>query len=402
MAFYTFIILVFVVLGRPQDFFPFLASFRLALIFTIISLLLTIFSNSDKSLSKIFSIKEGKLYLVFFLTMVVGIPFAFHKGYAFECIFFKYLADIFFFYLFLAHVKSTKKIKLTLFVVIISLVFQACMSLVQGNMQYGRFYPGTMYDPNDLAYFFVSFIPIFFLFNKKKEKLITRILSLFGFLMAFVIILLTGSRGGLIGLVVVLFFLIFSKIAIEKASLKILLVVVLALFFVLNFDKINIERFQSILNITSDYNVTSDTGRFSIWRSSMTLFLENPITGVGVCCFKKAIGLQKKKEGKVGKWQSPHNSYVQILAEIGFIGFFVFLSLIFTSLRNFHVLSRLGPKGDNSFSSYTQIAGFLKLGFIGSLICATFLSQGYSTIFTMYFALSAVLRSIADEEVDGI
>ena len=43
---------------------------------------------------------------------------------------------------------------------------------------------------------------------------------------------------------------------------------------------------------------------------------------------------------------------------------------------------------------FKSISGLILISFIGSLVCATFLSMAYSVIFTHYFALAAVMRRI--------
>ena len=78
MAFRLFIILTFILVGRPQDYFTFLVPFRIALVVTSITLLVTFFDKGF-SLNRIFEIKEAKLYTLFYLIMIFGIPFAYHR-----------------------------------------------------------------------------------------------------------------------------------------------------------------------------------------------------------------------------------------------------------------------------------------------------------------------------------
>jgi len=393
MIFFFFLILVFLLFGRPQDFFIFLAPYRLSLLFTILSFVLTIVFTSSVITSKIFSIKESKRYLIFFFIMIIGIPFAYHSRVAFNFIFLKYLSNILFFFLFLVNVNSIKKLKQTLFVICISTLFYAVNCLSKGVFVDGRLDSKTMYDPNDLAFFFVSLFPLFFLFIKKSEGMTKRILAISGVTLSIGVTVLTGSRGGALGLMVVFFIIIFTKIIIKKQSLKVLLLLILCFTLFYNINKINKERFQSLTNLSSDYNFTSETGRLEIWKRALRLTISNPITGVGVGCFSKAIGEQRLREGISPKWQAPHNSYVQVLTETGLLGFFVFFSLIYLSFKNFFLQSK-GKISNIDDDPYPSIAGVLMIGFTGSLICAFFLSQAYSIIFTFYFSLSVVLQSL--------
>ena len=397
MSFNALLLLVFLQFGRPQDFFPFLKPFRLALLLSFIALALSLVSKSDTISWEIFSVTEGKRYFLFFLIMIVGVPFAYHRGYAFNYVLFKYLANVIFFVLFFVNVGSISQLKTVLFIVCVSVLFQASMSLAQGSFLYGRFYPGTMFDPNDLAFFLVSFLPLFFLFIRKSQLLIKRMLAVAGFFLSLGVILLTGSRGGLLGLITVILFVLFTKTLIEKLSIKILLGLFIAFAVFFNSDRINIDRLHSVTDLSSDYNVSSETGRLSVWGRGLSLAISNPISGVGVTCFNRAIGGHRADDGEIPRWQSPHNSYVQVVTEVGVIGFFIFMSLIIVCLLNFHRLSKVKFSVDGLPDYYAGIPAVCKVGLTGALVGAFFLTQAYSSIFTFYFAMSAILRRLSGE-----
>ena len=60
------------------------------------------------------------------------------------------------------------------------------------------------------------------------------------------------------------------------------------------------------------------------------MFLDNKILGVGVKNFRIFCSLEKYEESSLSCSTHPHNTYVQILAETGVIGFlFLILILIF-------------------------------------------------------------------------
>ncbi len=341
--------------------------------------------------------KESKLYLLFFFIMIFGIPFAYYRRAAFNFVFLKYLANVLFFFLLVANVQSIKKLKKVLFVVCLAVLFLAGMSLTHGGFRDERFFPGTMYDPNDLAYFLVSFLPFFFIFIRQAEPIVNKIISTTGILLSLVVILLTGSRGGLLGLLVALFYILFSKIVIERKSIKILLCLVAGFTISIYANKIDISRLQTITDLSSDYNITSPTGRIEIWKHGLSLSMSNPLTGVGVTCFSQAIGEQRSADQEVPKWQVSHNSYLQILTETGFIGLWVFFSLIVVCLLNFQKLSKR-TKAKEFLIGYANIPGISFVGFCGSMTSAFFLTQGYSLTFTFYFAVSAALRNLYEQD----
>jgi O-antigen ligase len=56
--------------------------------------------------------------------------------------------------------------------------------------------------------------------------------------------------------------------------------------------------------------------------------VEHPILGVGPGGFITQDGIGKAQRGLQGKWSAPHNTYVQVFAEMGVPGFLLFLALI--------------------------------------------------------------------------
>lgn len=396
MPFRIFILLTFVTFGRPQDIFPFLVPFRLVLIFTFGALLSTFLEQRGSTIQSVFMIDESKKFISIFMIMIIGIPFAFHKGLAFESVFKGYLFNVLYFYLFITHVRSFKRLKTVLFTLSFSLLLYSSFSLLMGGMSAGgRLISGAMFDANDIAFFFVSLLPINFFFVFNKEALVKKIIACVAVVFTIIVILMTGSRGGFIGLVTVFFLLFFTNFGGLKKTYKAILIIALLLIFVSSANKFNTERFQSILDLSNDYNITAKMGRLDIWKSGLNLLQSNPLTGVGVNCFAFALGYKRAAEGEIPRWQAAHNSFIQISVETGVIGFFVFISLILGCLKTFSRCRRM--KTDEAFSDLTQFrscGGLLQIAFIGHLICAFFLTQAYSPLLTLFFSLSAVMRKL--------
>ena len=209
MAFKIFTLWTFILIGRPQDFFPILIPLRLALVFTIITLVATFIGSKRLSFEELLKSGESKKYVLFYLIMIIGIPFAYHRREAFNYVFLLYLSNILFFYIFLIQVDSLKKLKSIIFTICLCAFFYSIFSLAMGSFSHGRFSFGAMYDPNDLAYFLVSLFPLGIFYIVHDEGFFKKIIAIITVCVSIVTILLTGSRGGLLGLlaVFILFFL---------------------------------------------------------------------------------------------------------------------------------------------------------------------------------------------------
>ena len=179
---------------------------------------------------------------------------------------------------------------------------------------------------------------------------------------------------------------------------KLVIVTVVVVLAAWNANKINIDRYLTLTTIDSDYNVSEEFGRAEIWKTGLRALMERPVTGVGADCFMEAVGLQRGSEGRIEKWQAPHNSYVQVATESGVFGGMVFLILIGACLANFNELRRRGTATDSELAGLATLA---LTGFVSVSVAAFFLSQGYSAQFTLFFALSAAMKGIGASAGSG-
>jgi O-antigen ligase len=332
----------------------------------------------------------GRKYLYFYGMMIVGIPFAYYRRNAFEFVIFQYSINMLYFCLFFIHVHSYERMKTFAFTIVCSIFFYGLVSLQGGISRGGRYTFGKMYDPNDLAYLLVSLLPFTGLFFQEGGKLTAKLLAAVTAAISLILIVYTGSRGGLIGLVVLLFLFLFTNISPVKRSIKIASFIIIIIFTVSYAGKIFTERNSTLLNLGEDYNATDEYGRVALWKKGVEFTLKNPLTGVGATCFPEAIGIDRKQRMVQESWQVVHNAYLQISSEIGLVAFIIFFLMLIESFRIFQTARRM--KDDQAgMTSVNMLAGILQLGFISHLVVAAFLAQGYSIIFTLFFAFAAVI-----------
>ena len=391
MTFKIFLLWSFVLLGRPQDLILAMQPLRPALILTVLSVGSSYFGAKRHQLSSVFRIPETRKYILFYIIMILGIPLAYHRRMAFDYIFLTYFVNILFFLIFISEVDSLKKLKNVFFVISLCSFFYSVFGIMKGTFYGGRFrIYGGMFDPNDIAYVLVSLFPLSFYFILHREGTLKRILAVIGIIASLLVILFSGSRGGLLGLLAVVLFLLVTKSYKIKMSHKIIFVIAMILIFFTIGDKININRFLTLTNMEGDYNLSAETGREQIWKRAFDLTLANPVTGIGVDCFAMAIGNLRESLGLTPVWQQEHNSYIQVAVETGLIGFIIFIALTMRCFKVFSSLKRL-KNTSKEIVEIKTMASLIQLGFIGHCVAAFFLTQAYSMFFTLFFALSAVL-----------
>ncbi len=86
----------------------------------------------------------------------------------------------------------------------------------------------------------------------------------------------------------------------------------------------------------SDINTeeTSAHQRIWAWEQSLDIIRENPVIGVG-----KGQFMRYSDEGLLA-----HNIYLEIFSEMGFIGIFAYIGLIYFSAKGMYVISRFSPQ----------------------------------------------------------
>ncbi|MGQ9610792.1 MAG: O-antigen ligase family protein [bacterium] len=251
------------------------------------------------------------------------------------------------------------------------------VSLVEGSRVKSS---GIFSDPNDLAQAIVVAIPfIFNLFFYERLVMKKIILGAIGVVMLFAF-LLTGSRGGFIGLAVVMFLLIRRKTGtIAGAFLSIVCLAGLLAFA----PDYMIERLES----ASPYEGTG-AGRIEIWYEGWEMFLSNPILGVGM--------------NNYAEYQSTHhvahNSFVHVAAELGLPGLIIWMGLLYFSFKALNETRKVyAPEAE--ISKAHVLSDSLIASMIGFLSTAFFLSRQYSYLPYILIGLSVVGYQIANKDM---
>lgn len=171
--------------------------------------------------------------------------------------------------------------------------------------------------PNEVAAFYnqitIVLMGICFFLRKSWSKILLTILIV----MNLFCVVFLFSRAAYVAITVGMFFLFATK-------KKILLIPLLLTFIC--WQTVLPERVKERIEMTTDdYGELdkSSAGRLDVWKESLDLFMENPITGVGYGVFR-SLGF------RLG---DTHNVYVKILVEQGLVGMFIFLLLLFTLFK---------------------------------------------------------------------
>ena len=163
-------------------------------------------------------------------------------------------------------------------------------------------------------------------------------------------IIISGERTSVILSIIMLSLLFFINFDIKKkiAFLTILTFFVL-LFFFFNenlYERLILETYNDIFNTSnkiSSFNIFS-TGHTYYYITSLKMFFDNPILGIGPNLFRLLCSNPEYGLGiNIDNCSThPHNYYLQLLAETGILGF-IFLISLFTwiSINIFKYIFRI-------------------------------------------------------------
>lgn len=189
---------------------------------------------------------------------------------------------------------------------------------------------GLMNDPNAAAAFMAAYVSVFIaiMTNTEKGK---RVIFFFGLtLLACFAEFQTVSRGGALGMgVSILVSVWFSK----KKSTKFLILAFFAVALLLlpSFipEKLSARFAGQDMHGSegTDEAEVSSNVRLAIWAAGVQLCLSNPL-GVGIGNFQSQIG-----EYGGPAFRDAHNMYLLVCAEMGWLGLFVYLILLYQLYR---------------------------------------------------------------------
>ena len=178
-------------------------------------------------------------------------------------------------------------------------------------------------DPNDLGLTLALAMPMAWQLMRRRSGWVQLVLKLY-FVVAPLVILLTGSRGafvtGLIALSIVPLTLQWSS---PRSVAGVFAVAIAIGVMTIQFVPESIwARLGTIQEEISQRDTLSLSGRVEIWRAGLSVAVENPLLGAGAGAYPVAIDSVARRSA------AAHNTYIAVLAEQGLLGFAFFVALL--------------------------------------------------------------------------
>lgn len=247
------------------------------------------------------------------------------------------------------------------------------------------------FGPNALATLLEINLPFIILFTynilKKTKNFKYKILSFATCLWCFIMLIFTGSRGGIIGFFLGFIFLVFSNFKLKiyyKLNVKLVL---LSLIAIIAFSGLAMNKID--FNFTRPY----DMERVRLIQSSYNMWLDNKLVGVGLNNWQENY-IQKYilPEARERELEFPHNTIAYFFSTSGIIGGFGFI--IFTFGMIFFLLNTL-KKYPNNIYVQAMLWSFVAFSIHGLVDAGFLMKQGERLLFTL---LGITCASVMFEE----
>ncbi len=393
VSFSFYVVLGFVIFSffRIHEVFPVLEPFKLPQLLAlgalfVIFLRLTIVQNL-----KPFWCTQFTFLMSFFLLITVALPFSANVSVAMNSWTGTYSKIILMTFVIAwmmrkeSHFVSASRLYLIAgaCVGIVALINKANgIGLVEGTrVTIGRDVGSLLGDPNDLA--LVLLYPMAFaistFFERSLFKL-ERYLGLIVFCILFFALLATQSRGGLLGFIAVAGIFAYSKI-----KSKIVLISGSAIGLSILFIVAGISDRASGGAAEAGID-ESAMGRLYAWEAAWNMALDNPVFGVGISNFYHNYFFYSTHWD--GMNHAVHSTWFGVLAESGFLGLVLFVSLIVSTFWTSWKMLK-SPKLATLSPGMRVAINAAPAGVVGFIISGTFLTQGF--IWPIYLQVALVI-----------
>ena len=393
---------------RMQNHIGLVGSLRLPMLASLFAYGLFVWDASNRrEVGRLSRNRIMQLALVFLGLMLLSVPAAINPYKAFGFIRADHIKNLILMVMIAAAVRRTVDVQRLMTIMVGGSIVYSLFELRSANYgSNGRLLMLGYYDANDFAFVLVITLPMIVYFLQRHFPLRVRLLAAVGLLVLVYSITRTGSRGGFLAIVAVVGYMSLRATALPR-KMRTAVVAVLAGGLMVVGSAQYWSLMESIFNPSEDYNVTSETGRIEVWKRGLSYMAHNPLTGVGVANFENAEGLLSERAqenmamGVGTRWTSPHNSFVEVAAEMGILGFIVQVLMLTTSLTKLRRLERAGTLANGRAPPNMAIAQTLQASFIGYIVAGFFLSQGFAAYLQVLFGLTMGLEKVGAVEAGG-
>lgn len=267
----------------------------------------------------------------------------------------------------------------------------AIFNFVQGYTVFGRALWNHIYaNPNDLAG--LTMLPLGLAIALVKDRnMWVRRAAILSIVVLVALILMTQSRGAFVALALIGLLAWRTQ---QKKMRALAGIVLVAAASVIIAPSGVWERVAG-LSAGSEAD-TSSRQRWEIWQVAVQIVRDNPVTGVGLGAYPVAHGRYTANDPRFELSRGnrdTHSTYLNLLAESGWPGLLLFLSMIGVTLTEAH---RARQRSRNH-PGHRAAIGAVVVALVGFLAAGLFASYAHLSFLYIHLALLAVLSRAAPD-----
>ena len=411
-AFVGVLIWVWVALLSPNELlYSFMSGVPFNKIVAIVTILVVLFGRDKKQ--PYLDVTQALLVL-FAVSATISWLRAIVPGAAADDLYQKLIKDIILVFMITMVMTSRHRVHLLALVTVVSLGFlgvkEGLISLftMGGHKIIGS---GSIGDNNSLATALLMSIPITVYLARYSAVRLIRVGLLVALGLCVVTVVMTFSRGGFIGMLILAVF--FIKNSRKKLSSLFLVLIAAGLVY----DLAPATWFQRLDTIRNVDNDGSFMGRVVAWKISWLLAMDHPYFGGGPHAVQNLLVWDTYKPllPSLDFIPTPppdmyphaaHSIYFEILGDTGFIGLALFLAAILSAVWNCWWIRRRAREHP-SLTWAADLAGMVQVSLILYLVTGAALSMGYFELLYIMLAIVSrcrriVAQTLAAEAVDGL
>ncbi|MGH9454825.1 MAG: O-antigen ligase family protein [Terriglobia bacterium] len=258
---------------------------------------------------------------------------------------------------------------------------------VEGRL--GGILNGIYTNPNDLALAINLTFPFCFVFMLRAKNPIRKCVWLFIMLVMIVALLMTASRGGLIGVVIAAGGCVWGFGVRQRRILLVAFAFVATLIMLPVAGKLALQRMRATFNANEDAAgaYESAQARKELLQKSLQVTMEYPLFGVGPGNFQV-----------IGGWHETHDVFTEWSAEVGIPALIVFLMVFYRAFRNVWAIRQ-------SSTERSELAMFttaVRINLVVFAVCAFFYPVAYHFFVYFLFAYATALYRIASSGAQSV
>ena len=391
LAFKSICAYLFIEYARPQEIFPVIDILPWAQFFLALSLFGLFTDNKAK-----FNF-SGMHFIVLLFTLIIHLSIAGAYepswGMEFYILFMQWVVI----YFLIASIITTKErfyiFFLVFFICSLKIAFGTARNFAFrgfGFTSWGLKGPsGYFENSGELAVLMLILFPISYFFYrtyKKDVRVWEKYLLMAAVICPILTILGSSSRGAQIALVVQLLVMFWRQIFKPKVLISIVVMVWLG------WQVLPAEQKLRFTEIGED---KSSIQRTLYWENGWEMMKDHPVLGVGYFNFRPYFQDHYPEDVLYGYAQLPHNIFIQVGTDAGFLGLGIYILIIVLSLTRRLPVSL----GSNREIGPYYLAAWqgLKIGIVGFVVAGQFVTIGYYPFLWISIALQTALKFAIQE-----